>query len=424
MELRSISNNSFRDYQIRIANEGVDILRQFSIVYLAMQVRTGKTLTSLRIAHFFSAKKVLFLTKKKSIDSICEDFEKFQFGFELIVVNNESVHKVSITGFDLIISDEHHRNGAFPKPNATTKFLKQKFGHLPFIFLSGTPTPESYSQIFHQFWISNKSPFIETNFYSWAKKYVDVKQKYLGYANVNDYSHGKKKEIFDVVGKYFIRYTQEQAGFKSVIKENIIEVDIDERTRRVIDMLKRDRVVYGRNNNVILADTGVKLQSKIHQLFSGTIKFENGESMILDFSKANFIKQYYQGKKIAIFYKFRQEFEALKRVFGDLLCDNLNEFNSTDKNIALQIVSGREGISLKMADRLVYYNIDFSAVSYWQSRDRLTTIERHDNQIDWIFSKGGIEKNIYNCVMNKQDYTLSQFKKDYSIRNPNKEVKL
>ena len=95
-----------------------------------------------------------------------------------------------------------------------------------------------------------------------------------------------------------------------------------------------------------------------------------------------------------------------------MITNDLEEFNSTEKNIALQIVSGREGISLKEADALVYYNIDFSATSYWQSRDRMTTKDRDNNKIYWIFSKDGIEKDIYKAVVKKKDYTLTHFKRD------------
>ena len=78
----------------------------------------------------------------------------------------------------------------------------------------------------------------------------------------------------------------------------------------------------------------------------------------------------------------------------------------------MQIVSGREGISLRQAEALIYYNIDFSATSYWQSRDRMTTKDRMYNKIYWIFAKGGIEKSIYQTVVKKKDYTLRHFKKD------------
>jgi hypothetical protein len=134
--------------------------------------------------------------------------------------------------------------------------------------------------------------------------------------------------------------------------------------------------------------------------------------MVIDDSKARFIREYFSGQKIGIFYKFKEELNALQGVFGDSLTTELSVFKDTDKSIALQIVSGREGISLKEADCLVYYNIDFSATSYWQSKDRMTTIDRLNNTVYWIFSKGGIEDKIYKAVVKKKDYTVNHFKKD------------
>ena len=161
----------------------------------------------------------------------------------------------------------------------------------------------------------------------------------------------------------------------------------------------------------ILGDTPAKLMNKLHQLYSGTIIFESNKGVILDYSKAEFIRKYFKGKKIGIFYKFRQELKAIQEIFGDDITTELDKFDTTKKSIALQIVSGREGISLKNAEALVYYNIDFSATSYWQSRDRMTTKERLKNDVYWVFSKDGIEKDIYKTVINKKDYTINHFKK-------------
>jgi len=402
-----------RNYQKELANKGVTILTVHGIVYLAMEVRTGKTLTALEIANLYGSKNVLFITKKKAIKSIEKDYKDFGYTFNLTVINNESLH-LMYGEYDLLISDEHHRNGAFPKPNKVTQLIKQKYANLPMIFLSGTPHPESYSQIFHQFWISNNTPFgYYSNFYKWAKDFVIEKKKYLGYANVNDYSQAKMEIIKPIIEKYFIRFTQKEAGFETSVNENILYCDMLDITYNVAKQLKKDKVVQG-VFETILADTGVKEMSKLHQIYSGTVKFESGKSAILDHSKGFFIKDKFEGQKIAIFYKFKEEFNLLKEVFGDLLTDDLSEFDNSNKNIALQIVSGREGISLAKAKYLVYFNIDFSAVSYWQSRDRLTTMERTANDVYWIFSKGGIENKIYKAVSNKKDFTLSVFKKTYN----------
>lgn len=402
-----------RDYQEDISKKASHILRDKGMVYLCMSVRTGKTLTSLETARLFGAKKVLFLTKKKAISSIESDYINFGYDkhFELFVHNDESMHKID-GKFDLVVHDEHHRFGSFPKPSLGAKTFKKMFGHLPAIFLSGTPSPENYSQFYHQFWCSLFSPFKEINFYKWAANYVNVKMKHLGYAQVKDYTDADINKIMSVIKPYIITFTQEQAGFTSEIEEEVLKVKMKNSTYEMCERLRKDLVIEGKEQ-VILADTSVKLQQKLHQMYSGTIKFESGDSMVIDLSKAEFIYSRFENRKIGIFYKFVEELNALKTIFGDKLTINLDEFNDTDKSIALQIVSGREGISLKNAEYLVFYNIDFSATSYWQARDRMLTKDRLNNKVYWVFSEGGIEEKIYKSVIKKKSYTTNHFKKDY-----------
>jgi superfamily II DNA or RNA helicase len=404
-----------RPYQTNISAEAVEILRNKHIVYLAMEVRTGKSLTALNTAQLFAAKRVLFLTKKKAISSIQWDYDNFGFTFDLTIINDESLHLVK-GKFDLIIHDEHHRFGAFPKPNATAKEFKKRFSKLPMIFLSGTPTPESYSQWFHQFWVSDYSPYKNyANFYKWAAEYVDIKEKRLGYAVVKDYSNAKENQVRRSTRPYIITFTQKEAGFTTSVNEMVLECEMQPITYEVIRRLKKDLIVRNGQGQVILGDSGVKMMGKVHQLSSGTCKFEDGSSKVIDDSKAKFIKEKFKGEKIAIFYKFKAEWDALLKVFGaDYLTNSVEEFDATDKNIALQIVSGREGVSLRNAKYLVYYNIDFSATSYWQSRDRMTTMQRQENEVFWIFSKGGIEYDIYKTVQQKKDYTLKIFRQNES----------
>ena len=279
------------------------------------------------------------------------------------------------------------------------------------IFLSGTPTPELFSQMYHQVSVVRRHPFSDyVNFYKFSKQYVNVKQRKINSLYINDYSDGLQT-IIDEMKPYTISYTQKEAGFKVNTKEHVLEVEMNSRTYDLTAKLKKHLVIEG-NNDVILADTPVKLMMKLHQMYSGTVKFESGNSMILDLSKAQFIHDNFADVQVGIFYKFKEELNALKEVYGKQLCTELEEFNSTDKTIALQIVSGREGISLRKAACLVYYNIDFSATSYWQSRDRMTTKDRLESDVYWIFSRGGIEKDIYKAVTKKKDYTLRHFKRD------------
>lgn len=404
---------NFRDYQANIINKGVEIISVYKFLYLAMEVRTGKTLTSLGIASLIDCNEVLFITKKKAISSIEHDYKLLKAKFNIVVINYESLHKVKQTGWDLVVCDEAHTLGAFPKPNKRAKQVKEiLLRSNPYvILLSGTPTPESYSQMYHQLYGITNSPFKKfKNFYAFSKEYVLVKQRKINGMFINDYSKGMKS-ILDEISRFKISYTQKSAGFKTETNEKILYVNLNRVTQGLITRLKKDRVIEG-DGELLLADTPAKLMTKVHQLCSGTVKFESGNAMTIDFTKAEFIHKYFKDKKIAIFYKFTQEYKALKKIYKDKITNDLEEFKTTDKCIALQIVSGREGISLKEASCLVYYNIDFSATSYWQSRDRMTTKNRTHNNIFWIFSKDGIENDIYKAVVKKKDYTLSHFKRD------------
>ena len=409
-----------RAYQTELSNKACQLLNEFGIAYLSMQVRTGKTITSMQTAKLFKANNVLFVTKKKAIGSIISDYEhNYSNDYSLTCINYESLHKLADYNYDLIILDEAHCLGAFAEVSKRTKQLKVIAKGKPIIYLSGTPSPESYAQLFHQFWISSFSPFGSINFYAWVKLgYVTVTQKYLYNRSVNDYSCANKEKIDEEVGHLFLSYTQEEAGFEQLVEEKVHFVKMSPKTYQMAERLRRHRVIEIDMTTTILADTEVKLMGKLHQLYSGSVKPEDEQkTVIIDDSKMRYIMDTFKGQKLAIFHKFIGE----KTIMVEFLnCNNVaftespEEFEqSNDKIFISQIQSGREGINLSSADCLIMYNIDFSAVSYWQSRARLQSKDRtKEAVVHWIFAKDGIETNIYKAVSNKKDYTLNYFKRD------------
>jgi len=384
--------------------------------YLSMEVRTGKTLTALSALDCAGGvASVLFVTKKKAIEGIKKDYNALAPSYKCDFINYESLHKIVDICYDAIVFDEAHGMGAFPKPSLRAIEARRLVHHCdPYvIFLSGTPSPESYSQMYHQMWILGyRSPFAEPTFYKWAHSYVKIWERMINGFRVHDYSNGIQEKIMAEVKPYMISYTQNEAGFTSKVNEYVLKVRMSDTTYRIADKLKRDLLFEGKDD-VILADTPVKLMQKLHQIYSGTVILESGKSIVLDKTKAEFIKERFAGKRIAVFYKFQEELKCLLSVFQEDMTTDLGKFHAGEcNNFAIQIVTGREGISLKEADFLVYYNIDFSATSYWQSRDRLTTMDRLENNVYWIFAEDGIEEKIYKVVQQKKPYTVSHFKKD------------
>jgi hypothetical protein len=42
-------------------------------------------------------------------------------------------------------------------------------------------------------------------------------------------------------------------------------------------------------------------------------------------------------------------------------------------------------------------------------------MDRQANDVYWVFARKGIEAKIYKSVINKKDYTVSMFKRDFEL---------
>jgi hypothetical protein len=400
-----------RPEQRQLVDKAKIILLNHGVVYIAGEIRTGKTPTAIITAKEVGWRRICLITKKGAISGV-EKFTKEETDLDFTVTNFEQAGKL-INNYDGFIIDESHACGQFSKPSNRTKILKELIGTKPVILMSGSPNPESRSQLYHQFWLTGRGPFTRyKTFYAFAKDFVDVKKKRINGWDINDYSHAREQLVDDAVAPYMVTLSQQDAGFTSFVEEEICLVPIDKRLYQLMQVLKKDKVYTMKSGDIIVCDTPVKMQSVFHQLSSGSIKIGD-KRMILDESKAWFIKSKFAGQKIAIFHKFIAEAELLKRIFPNWTSDP-EEFNrSTDKVFIRQFLSGREGVNLSTADALVMYNIDFSATTYWQVRGRMQEKDRDKaSKLYWIFSEKGLEHFIYKAVVKKQSYTSKYFKKD------------
>lgn len=400
-----------RDYQERISTSAAALLREKKICYLSMECRTGKSLTALAAAEKLGVKSVLFITKIKAKKSVEDDYRALHPNYELEIINYESVHKC-VGKYDLVVCDEAHSLGAYPKPSQRAKAVKKVAKGKPVLYLSGTPSPESYSQLYHQFWICDYSPFAAyTTFYKWANDFVIKRQRMVNGYMINDYSAADKHKIDELTAAVFVSFSQEDAGFSTNIVEHTLTVPMKQETASYFRQLQKDRVI-SLNGRAVLGDTPAKLLSKLHQLSSGTVIAEDGTHLILDTSKAEYIRRMFAGKKVAIFYTYQSEFDLLKNAFQNWT-ESPEEFQaSTDKVFISQVRKAREGVRLDSADSLIFFSFEFSYLSYEQGRNRLVSKERKDAaEVYFLCGDFGIETEILNAVHGKQDFTLSYYGK-------------
>ena len=403
-----------KEHQIKFSKKILEVLNTYKIAYLAGEVRSGKTLTALQAAQLYKANKVIVITKKKAISSIKSDYNNFKFTFDLVVINYESIHKLEDYNCDLVIYDESHSLSGFPKPSVRTKLCKKLFFNVPCILMTGTSAVESYSQYYHQFFVSAYSPFSQyKNFYKWVKDFVEVVEMKLPTHTVKDYSKANVAKIDEILKPYMVVMTQQDAGFEVKINEHYLTVETPPPIKGLVKRLLKDKVIKG-SAGYIFGDTPAKLQSKVHQLYNGHCIIEDGETsnVILDTYKVDFIKERFKGDKIVIMYYYQNELKMIESVFGEAVTTDIDEFNTTDKIFALQ-QSSSEGMNLSKAKYLVYLNLGFSGKNWIQSRDRMTVMGRKDNNIYVICESDGITEKILESVTKKKNFNSRMFKQNF-----------
>ena len=431
-----------RDYQKDLVESTVEILRKHRVAYLTLETRVGKTPVSLVAAERYFARRgdevreILFCTKKGIIPAIEKTAKELRdsglLTAKLTVMSFDSLHHVSWQYGRVLIIDEAHSFGAYPVPAKRALQLRALTELVPVILLSATPTPESYSQIFHQLWACNCNIFAHfKSFYHWAAVFVDIKEKPINRNDfVKDYSKAKWNLIQPMIEPITIAFTQEDAGFNyTVVKVRIFACDVPDYVKALIAEFRKPRkpmdseesnlVTVEFEGKKISAESPAARMSKVHQLCSGTVINDDGEGMIVSTHKiAQLDHVLHSYGKIAVYYKFVAEYEMLKTFYGDRLTSDAQEFeNSAGLIYAGQFQSKREGIDLKSAAAIVFFNIDHAFLSYEQTKNRMQSIDRKNApELVMLFSEKGIEERIYKVVGKKKNYTAAHYRKDeYSL---------
>lgn len=448
---------TLKEHQELRALQLEQIIKNYGTAYCAMETRTGKTATAFRVAEFLEKKNVLFVTKKKAISSARHDYVAFGFNkkFNLLVTNYEQLHNnqmkgwhtsngfnesVSIDKFDFIVADEAHRLGSYPKPGLAAKNLRYIVSktRADTLLMSATPTPESWSQIFHQLWAVKKDDIFRFDridrshgeFYDWCRAgYVKVYE--VDYNRVDAEGRKRKQKKYEradivkvksKIAPLFVTCTQAEAKFDFQVNERVIRVKPSASIEQYFETLNKNRYIVV-NSTPSRGDTASKMLSKGHQLISGSIILDTLEGVLLDVTKAIAIRNdaaEHGYKKIAIYYKYKQERNAILRIFGDMVTEVSEDFQRGTRYPVFmsQVLSGREGVRIDKADALYIYNIDYAWLSYAQTKDRIQSMDRDkEPELVWVFSSindgRSLEDRIYTVCMSKRKYSAAFYRNDF-----------
>ena len=397
------------EHQEELINQAKPILRKYKLVYIAAETRTGKTLAAIHLLKD-DFKKILVVTKKKAISSWNSDI-KLSKVKNFDVINYESIHKMDSKEYDVIVLDEAHSIGSYPKPSQRAKQLKEMAKDKSIVYLSATPSAETYSQIFHQLWVSSFTPFEEKSFYQWYKNYGEDDSIFINGMFIKQYKASHGEMIMDRINHLIVTMTKEKANFDVFVNERIHQVEVNENYLNALDYFRNNRIITI-DGNEIVAETSASALNKLHQLNGGTIKVNDKLSLIVSNHKVNYIKENLgNDEKIVILCNYIKERDLLLTRLANST-DEVEEFkNGSFKYFIGHIKTFSEGVDFSYADSMIIYSLNFSATTYLQSKERLANKKRvKPIVVHYLFTKGGIDEYIYQAVSNKMNFTNSYYK--------------
>lgn len=408
--MKTITADELYPHQKKLLKEADSILNEKGLVYIVAEPRTGKTLTAIfLVMNIFN--KILVFTKKKALSSWEKDIE-LSGAKNITVTNYENAHKMS-DDYDCIILDEAHSNlGAYPKIGARAKTVKEICTNKPIIYLSATPSAESYSQLFHQLAMSSFSPWSDyKNFYAWFKDYGVPQTMILQGRTVNKYNKTKEELVKESFEPYKVTMSKVEADFDVLVQEVHHKIHCSPDLLDLIQDFERDRIARV-NNFEFVAETPPSLMSKLHQLSGGTIK-QDDQSIFLSLHKVNYIQQHFlQFKQVVILCNYVKEREMLTKYLQSAT-QNLEAFKRGEFKFFIgHIKAFSEGVDFSYVDTMVIYSLNFSATTYIQAKERLANKKRtKEIYVHFLFTYESIDQKIYDAVSNKMNFTASYYKR-------------
>lgn len=390
-------------HQIETANKAYPILKSFGYVYINGQPRSGKTLTSIILARMYTPRRVMVLTKKAAI----EGWNKF-IDSQFVVTNYEHLARVSgrqveyrfnPKDFALVIIDESHNIGAFPKASSRQKIIKLFTKDLPHIHLSGTPIIESANTIYHQMNLGCYSPFKQFNtFYDFFRFYGIPRSIWVRGQQIPQYDQFKP-ELLNEIQKFTVYMSQQDAGINIEVEDKVHYIELEDTHKKLYNTLLKKKVIEVDGEQYI-ADSVMKLRMGLHQLEGGTLKIDDTYKILDINEKVKYmLANFSDSEETGIMCHFQAERTKLKQYFK--------------KALLLSSNAHAEGVDLSHLKNFVIYSSDYSGARFVQRRERIVNINGSNTTIvHHLLVKGGISEQVYSCVSDKRDFNNETFYKE------------
>lgn len=386
-------------HQEELSDIALAILKQYAIVYLGMEERTGKTLISILTCEKANIKTVLVITKKKALDGWYETLSKFKHSKVYHVTNYHQAKNCEFDADIVILDEAHNYISSVPKRPLMNKEISRLTKEKPIIYISATPYAQGPHLLFHQLSLSSWSPWKNyKNYYSWHKDYGIEKTIYISGIQIKQWTYTQEEKVLKDIQHLFITKTRKELNFKHEPKDVIHTIKLNPWTKDKFNRLMTDKILTLPTGEDIVADTIMKLRVSAHMLEGGVAKLEDKYFVLPNREKVEYILENWgDSKNLVIMYNYKAEGIKLASEFG--------------KATLLQATSNAEGIDLSMFDNLVIYSQDFSTARHTQRRARQANKNRDTIiNVHYLIVPHAISDQVYKTVsINKTNYVDAMY---------------
>lgn len=386
---------------------------------LFMGVRSGKTLTSLKIVEEYNYKLILVVTKKRAINvwkneilektdgkahiitlngnksilnksrelkevlSCLDDRTKFIIANYEIVWREPLALTLEKAGIDLVIADEAQ------KIKTATSKVSKFMGKLGSkvrgrLALTATPYHNSLLDIYGIARFVNKSVFNM----SWTA----FKQRYALWGGFNNYVRLKyinEDELREKTDGFSFYVSRDGLFDLPPVTHNVIKIELKKETYETLRSFEQNYIASINNQGAtVIANNVLTQMLRLQQMVNGTVVIgekPNQTKELIDTSKieilSDLLDEYPLDEPLVIFYKFKDDLELIRNevvkrgfTYGELngSVDNLEDWQAGKSTILLvQLESGGAGIELARSNVAIFYSLSWSLGDHTQALGRL-----------------------------------------------------
>ncbi len=413
-------------------------------IYLAMQMRLGKTFVTLLILNDRKIKNALILAPKTTLISWEEELEgeclpytnlahgsvkkriealKTIKGFVLLnyeTLRNKAVRKLLDTmepfPFDAIVMDEATQLKS-PKAQATKTLMRISDRCGTKIALSGLPTPQSWFDVWSQMAILHDGHWMGCgNFYKWQSKISEPNE--LGYGR--EITSEGERQIKEAYHRDAFVLSRKDAGLGEEKIYQKIQGELTKEQRDVYLTIVRDWEIPG----IAVQPTSqtkyaMVLVSWLRRLCGGHLPDRETESWKYD-ELGRLLSTDFKRERVVVWFAFNSEIKRAIRVLDDrsrrriipLMGTSgrqerrtaISRFRETpDSVLFIQLKLGQFGLNLSASDVAIYFSNSYSLEQRGQSEDRIVMPEKPRPllYIDFV-TRNSVEEEVIDALRSKK----------------------